>query len=148
MRDSRLVGSTAEDIFLSVLNERGVFATSFDTVALDGIVFDTERRYFKVGESPSYVQIKCRGSEGEHFNPQGHSPTTIDSMRRVAKELRIPEASLYFVVGFFRRANIRTVVYYCIPLGELHRFQTTSQYRFSIDRCEQELEAGGVIFKI
>lgn len=36
MRDSRLVGSTAEDIFLSILNERGVFATSFDTVAGGG----------------------------------------------------------------------------------------------------------------
>ncbi len=148
MRDSRLVGSTAEDIFLSILNERGVFATSFDTVAFDGIVFDIGRRYFKVGESPSYVQIKRRGSEGEHFNPQGHNPNTIDGMRRVAKELRIPEASLYFVVGFFRRANIRTVVYYCIPLGELDKFKTTRQYRFFVERCEQELEPEGVIFKV
>lgn len=110
MRDSRLVGSTAEDIFLSLLNERGVFATSFDTVAFDGIVYDTDRSFFKVGEAPLYGQIKCRGSEGEHFNPQGHAPSTIDGMRRVARELSIPESSLYFVVGFFRRGDIRTVV--------------------------------------
>ncbi len=148
MRDSRLVGSTAENIFLSLLNERGVLATSFDTYAFDGIVFDTERRFFKVGEPPSYVQTKCRGSEGEHFNPQGHSPNTIDSMRRMAKDLDLPEASLYFVVGFFRQGDIRTGVYYCIPLEELHRFKTTNQYRFSIDRCEQELEPEGIIFKV
>jgi hypothetical protein len=49
VQDSRLVGSTAENIFLSILNERGVFATSFDTVAFDGIVYDTDRRFFKVG---------------------------------------------------------------------------------------------------
>jgi hypothetical protein len=150
VRDSRLVGSTAENVFLSILNERGVFATSFDTVAFDGIVYDTKQRYFKVGGSPSYVQIKCRGSGGEHYNPQGHSPSTIDGMRRVAQDLGIPESSLYFVVGFFRRGDIRTVVYYCIPLEELDRFQKTSsgQYRFSVERCEQEMESNGAIFKI
>lgn len=36
MRDSRLVGSTVVDIFLSILNEHGVFATSFDAVAGGG----------------------------------------------------------------------------------------------------------------
>ena len=148
MRDSRLVGSTAEDIFLSLLNERGIFATSFDTVAFDGIVYDTERHYFKIGEPPSYVQIKCRGSEGERFNPQGHRPNTIERMRQVAKVLSIPETSLYFVVGFFRGGDIRTVTYYCIPLGELDRFKPTSQYRFSVEQCEQEIEPDEIIFKI
>jgi hypothetical protein len=149
VRDSRFVGSTAENIFLSILNERGVFATSFETVAFDGIVYDTNRRYFKVGGAPSYVQIKCRGSEGEHYNPQSHSPNTIDAMRQVAQDLSIPESSLYFVVGFFRRGDIRTVVYYCIPLKELDRFQKTSssQYRFSVERCEQEMESDGAICK-
>jgi len=149
MRDSRLVGSTAENVFLSLLNERGVFVTSFDTVAFDGIVYDTERRLFTVGESPFYVQIKCRGSGGEHYNPQGHSPNTIDAMRQVAQDLSIPESSLYFVVGFFRRGDIRTVVYYCNPLEELARFQKASsgQYRFSVERCEQEMESNGAIFK-
>lgn len=69
-------------------------------------------------------------------------------MRRVAKDLGVPEASLYFVVGFFRRGDVRTVVYYCIPLEDLDTFKTTNQYRFSIARCEQVLEARGVIFKI
>lgn len=36
MRDSRLVGSTVEDIFLSILSERGMSSTSFDTVAGGG----------------------------------------------------------------------------------------------------------------
>jgi hypothetical protein len=118
VRDSRLVGSMAENVFLSILNERGVFATSFDTVAFDGIVYDTNRRYFKVGDPPSYVQIKCRGSEGEQYNSQGHSSSTINRMRQVAQDLGIPESSLYFVVGFFKHSDIRTVVYYCIPLED------------------------------
>lgn len=148
MQDSRLVGSTAENIFLSLLNERGVFATSFDTVALDGVAYDTDRRYFKVGESPSYVQIKCRGSGGEQFNPQGHAPRIFHSMRAVAQNLKIPESSLYFVAGFFRRGDIRTVVYYCIPLAELEWFKTTSQYRFSVERCDQLIEPEGKIFRV
>ena len=148
MRDSRLVGSTAENVFLSVLNERGVFAAAFDTVAFDGVVYDTERRLFKVGRPPSYVQIKCRGSAGEHFNPQGHALGTVDGMLEVARTLGVSESSLYFVVGFFRRGDIRTVVYYCIPLGELDRFRTAGQYRFSVERCEQQIEPVGTIFKI
>jgi hypothetical protein len=56
-----LVGSTAEDVFLNILNERGLFATSFDNIAFDGIVYDTGHCLFKVGGSPSYVQIECRG---------------------------------------------------------------------------------------
>jgi hypothetical protein len=150
MRDNRLVGATAENIFLSILNERGIFATSLDIVAFDGIVFDKDRRWFKVGESPFYVQIKCRGSESEHFNPQGHARNIVDGMLEVARELGIPETSLYFVVGFFRRGDIRTIVYYCVPLEELDRFRKTptSQYRFSVERCEQEIEPEGGIFKI
>lgn len=69
-------------------------------------------------------------------------------MRQVAKDLSIPESSLYFVVGFFRQGDIRTVVYYCIPLEKLDRFKTTSQYRFSVEQCEQEIDSQGVIFKI
>ena len=117
-------------------------------MAFDGIVYDTGHRYFKVGQIPFYIQIKCRGSEGEHFNPQGHRPSTIDRMRQRAKDLSIPESSLYFVVGFFRRGDIRTVVYYYIPLEELDRFKINNQYRFSVDRCEQETEPEGAIFKI
>src|SRR5215207_5941785 len=116
MRDSRLAGSTAENIFLCILNERGVFAISFDTVAFDGTVYDTNRRYFKVGGSPHYIQIKCRGSEGKQYNPQGRSRNTIDGVRRVAQHLDIPESSLYFVVGFYKPGDIQTAVYYGIPL--------------------------------
>jgi hypothetical protein len=101
---------------------------------------------FKVGKSSFYVQIKCRGSESEHFNPQGHARIVVDGMLELASELGIPETSLYFVVGFFKQGDIRTVVYYCIPLEELDRFRKTptSQYRFSVERCEQEIEPEGL----
>ncbi len=32
------------------------------------------------------------------------------------------------------------VGYYCNPLEELDRFKTNSQYLFSVDQCEQEIE--------
>ena len=125
------------------------FATSFDTVAFDGTVYDTNRRYFKVGRSPHYMQIKCRGSESKQYNPQGHSRSTIDGVRRVAQHLDIPESSLYFVVGFYKQGDIQTAVYYGIPLEELDRFKKapTSRYRFSVERCEQEMKSDGAIFK-
>jgi hypothetical protein len=50
--------------------------------------------------------------------------------------------------GRLARDDIRTVVYYCVPLGELDRFKTNVQYRFSVERCEQEIEPEGTIFKI
>ena len=64
--------------------------------------------------------------------------------------MSVLESSLYFVAGFFRQGDIRTVVYYCMPLGELGRFKkiSSSQYRFSVERCEQEMESDGTIFKI
>jgi hypothetical protein len=85
--------------------------------------------------APSYVQMKVRGSDGEHFNPQELAPDTADSMLEVARTLGIPEASLYFVAGFFRRGDCGTIVYYCIRLGELNRFRNAGQYRFSVKRC-------------
>lgn len=150
MRDSRLTGSIAEDIFLSLLNEQEIFATSFDTVAFDGIVYDTEGQYFRTGKSPFYVQIKCRGSNDAGFNPQGHSSRTFEQMREVARGLNIPETSLYFVAGFFNNGDIRTVVYYCVPLEQVERFQSKSggQYRFFVERCEQVVGETESAFKI
>jgi hypothetical protein len=55
-------------IILSLVNQQGVFATSFDTEGLDGIVFDPDHRLFKVGQSPFFVQIKCRGSNANGYN--------------------------------------------------------------------------------
>ena len=98
LTDHRLVGETAENVFLSLLNSRGVFAASLDTAGFDGVVFDTEKQFFKTGESPFYVQIKCRGSKGKRFSTQGHSTDTIEKIRQVAQELQIPQSSVYFVV--------------------------------------------------
>jgi hypothetical protein len=58
--DKALIGDTAENVFLSLLNQRGVFATSFSTEGLDGIVFDPDHRLFKVGQSPYFVQVRSR----------------------------------------------------------------------------------------
>lgn len=149
--DTRLVGKTAENIFLSVLNQRGIFATAFDTEALDGIVFDREARYFK-GPCPSYVQIKCRGSQTTAFNPQGHSASTVDNILKFATKLEVPETSVYLVVGFFCDNDIRTIKFFAVPFGLLHLFRKGEhgdhQYRFSVDNCQRKMVTNPLIFEI
>jgi len=146
--DTRLVGATAEKVFLSLVNQKGIFATSFDTVALDGIVYDANRQLFKVGQPPSYVQIKVRGSGGDDFNPQGHGPDDVQAMNQMADDLSIPRDCLYFVVGFFKNADIRTLVFFGIPLGEMARFWSGAQFRFSVASCRKEVEEANTIFEI
>jgi hypothetical protein len=100
--DTRLIGTTSENLFLSLLNQNGVFAHSFDSASFDGIVFDLRKRYFKVGACPSFVQIKCRGSAKDQYSTQGHSPETIEAIMKSADELKIPPELLYFVSWFFK----------------------------------------------
>lgn len=149
--DQRLIGKTAENIFLSILNQRGIFATAFDTESLDGIVFDAEAKYFK-GPCPSYVQIKCRGSSEDKHNPQGHNPSTIDNIRAFALKRGIAEESLYFVVGFFKNADIRCIRFFAVPFDLLDRFRKGEhgehQYRFSVKRCEEAIESNERIFEL
>ena len=146
--DSRLTGETAENIFLSIVNQLGVFATAFDTPAFDGIIFDSSNRYFKVGQSPFYVQIKCRGSTNDRYNPQGHSPNVIDAIRTFAQKLGIEEISLYFVLGFYKNNDIRQIVFFAIPFAELEAFKTSGQYRFSVVRCEQMMPKVKGMFRL
>jgi len=108
MYDTRLIGETTENIFLSLLISRGIFATSFDTQGLDGVAFDPKKDLFKVGNSPFYLQIKCRGSDTEEYHPQGHSIESIDRIRNLAKRLEVSENSLYFVVGFYRNGDMKS----------------------------------------
>ncbi|MGZ4864572.1 MAG: hypothetical protein ACXV5H_07135 [Halobacteriota archaeon] len=110
--DSRLVGTTTENIFLSLMNLEGIFAHSFNTAAFDGVVFDIHNKYFKVGKSLFFVQIKCRGSKGDTCNPQGHSQQTLDKILAISEELQIPNTSLYIIVGFFKNNDIRQMKYY------------------------------------
>lgn len=147
MIDSRLVGTTGENIFLWLLNQRGIFSTSFDTAGFDGICYDPENTYFKVGQSPFYVQIKCRGSKGDLYNPQGHSQEVFDKMFNLAHSLGIPETSLYFVVGFFKNDDIRTVIYYAMPLHIVSLFKV-GHYRFSVERCEAAMQSDTTIFRL
>jgi hypothetical protein len=79
------VGTTTENIFLSLMNEKGIFAHSFDTAGFDGIVFNIDNKYFKAGKSPSFVQIKCRGSESENYHTQGHPQVTFDKYPSLVK---------------------------------------------------------------
>jgi hypothetical protein len=149
MIDSRLVGATAENIFLSLVNQRGVFATSFDTAGLDGIVFDPDHQLFTVGQSPYYVQIKCRGSNKNQYNPQGFSQTTFDHITAVAQRLGIPQTSLYFVVGFFNKGDIRNIIFFALSFFLLPHFKTSSQYRFSLKACAQVMQGEhGKIFRL
>lgn len=136
--DTRLVGKTAENIFLSLLNEKGIFSQSFDTACLDGVVFDLKRKYFKIGKPPFYVQIKCRGSKNDKFSSQGHSEYTIKKIEKLSKHLKIDIDSLYFVVGFYKNSDIRQIRYYIIPFKKLKLFKENKkrQYRFSISKCE------------
>jgi hypothetical protein len=100
--DNRLIGKIAENMFLALLNQQDVFATSFDTEGFDGIIFDQEHKKFTGGKSPYYTPIKCRGSNAiDKFNTQGHSEVIILKIKKIAADLRIDEKSIYFTVGFF-----------------------------------------------
>lgn len=148
MIDNRLVGATAENIFLSLVNQQEIFAISFDTAGLDGIVFDLKKKLFKVGDPPYYVQIKCRGADGDKFNPQGHSQIIFDSIIDRAKSLHIAKTSLYFVAGFFNKNDIRNIKFFSIPFSLLSRFKKGDQeYRFSLKVCEGAVQSeDGKIF--
>ena len=147
--DTRLVGTTAENIFLCLLNERGIFSHAFDTQAFDGIIFDLDNEYFKVGEPPFFVQIKCRGSRTKKPNSQGLSPSIFEKVIKKAKELKIPKNSLYLIVGFYIDNDLRKINYYIIPFKELSNFKHGSnQYRFSLKKCEKIMENNHNILKI
>ena len=137
--DNRLVGTTTENIFLSLMNEKGIFAYSFDAAAFDGIVFDIHKKYFKVGKYPFFVQIKCRGSKGEKYNAQGHPQKTFEKIAAIGKILRIPETSLYVIVGFFKNNDIRQMRYYIVPFSSLRLFYKQGHYRFSPKKCEEAI---------
>ena len=140
--DGRLIGRTAENLFLSLLNQRGIFATSFDTEGFDGIIYDHNHRMFTGGKAPYYTQIKCRGSQTKSFNSQGHDESVITKIRTMADDLKIGEGSLYLTLGFFRMNDIRTLRFYSIPFTKLGQFKADySQYRFSVKRCDEALRS-------
>lgn len=149
MIDNRLTGETAESIFLSLVNQqRGIFATSFDTEAFDGIIFDPDNDLFKVGRSPIFVQIKCRGSNTNGYNSRNF---LIDGVRKIegfAGNLGIPTDSVYFVVGFYRENDVRTVKYFGIPFSSLGRFKTTRWHSFSVKKCEVAVKEDNDIFHL
>lgn len=145
--DKRLIGETIENVFLSLVNQQGVFATSFDTEGLDGIVFDPERRLFKVGQSPFFVQIKSRNSDSGNYKTKNFPFDGVRSIESFARELGIPYDSLYFVVGFSKGNDIRTVRYFGIPFSSISRFGTKKGwYNFSVKSCESAMQEDSNIF--
>ena len=131
------------------LCQRGVSAIEFDSDGFDGIIFDINKTIFTKGESPLYTQIKCRGSSSEKFNNQGHSVASIEKMFKVAEKLTISKISLYFTAGFFKNNDIRSIIFYSIPLAEIQHFKTKKgNYRFAVDSCENALRTVPGIFKL
>lgn len=146
--DKRLMGETAEKVFLSLVNQKGVFATSFDTEGLDGIAFDPDHRLFKVGQSPYFVQIKSRNSGSERYESKNFPQDGIRNIETFAQGLGIARDSLYFVLGFSKGNDIRTIRYFAVPFSSLDRFKTSSWYVFSIRRCEEVMEEDSGIFSL
>jgi hypothetical protein len=147
--NTRLVGSTAENIFLSLLNEANITAHVFDATSFDGIVFDMQNEYFKVGNSPFFIQTKCRGSKKPEYNSQGHAPSLFAKIEKSAKELGINKSSLYFVVGFYKKCDIREICYFIIPFSSLGRFRKGNHhYRFSVKKCEEIMRIDSNIVRV
>ncbi len=144
--DKRLLGETAENIFLSLVNQRGVFATSFDTEGLDGIVFDPDHRLFKVGQSPFFVQIKSRNSDTDSYQSKNFPHDGVHRIGTFAQSLSIPRDSLYFVIGFSKARDIRTIRYFAVPFSSLDRFKTSNWYVFSVKKCEEAMHEDVGIF--
>lgn len=146
--DKRLMGETAEKIFLSLVNHKGVFATSFDTEGLDGIVFDPDHRMFKVGQSPFFVQVKSRNSDTENYKSKNFPQDGIRNIESFTEGLGILRDSLYFVLGFSKGNDIRTIRYFAVPFSSLDRFKTSNWYVFSVRRCEEVMEEDSGIFSL
>ncbi len=146
--DKRLMGETAENIFLSLVNQRGVFATSFDTEGLDGIVFDPNHRLFKVGQSPFFVQVKSRNSDTDNYQSKNFPHDGVRRIESFAKNLGITRDSLYFVIGFSKGRDIRTIKYFAVPFSSLDRFKTRNWYVFSVNACEEAMQEDSGIFDL
>lgn len=147
--DKRLIGETVENVFLSLVNQRGVFATSFDTEGLDGIAFDPNHRLFKVGRSPYFVQVKGRNSDSATYKTKNFPSDGVRGIEGFAEDLGIPHESLYFVAGFSKDNDIRTVRFFGIPFSSLDRFGTDKGwYNFSVKGCEAAMREDEGIFRL
>lgn len=134
--DVRIKGEAVENIFFALLNENGVFSQKFDTTSFDGIVFDINNEYFKLGKSPFIVQIKSRGAFVEKHNDNGILKKDIEKIKFKANELNIVESSLYLVHAFYNNGDIRSIVYFIIPFSKLNLFDNGgNQYRFNYKKC-------------
>lgn len=146
---TRMIGESVENIFLSLVNQQGVFATSFDTEGLDGIASDPENRLFKQGQSPFFVQVKSRNSDSANYKTKNFPADGMRSIETFANGLGIPYESLYFVVGFSRDGDVRTVKFFGIPFSSLDRFRTEKGwYNFSVRSCEEARRDDDSIFHV
>ncbi|MFI5251542.1 MAG: hypothetical protein ACHQQQ_03825 [Bacteroidota bacterium] len=139
--DRRLIGRTAENLFLSILSQKGITAAAFDTEGIDCIVFDLKKDFFQKGTSPFYVQIRCRNSVKQSWNSTGIGYSSIKKIRKIAKGLKINSKSVYYVVGFSNSNDIRTIKYFAYPIKDIH-LKRKGQFRVYMKKCEEDVKMG------
>jgi hypothetical protein len=130
------------------VNRQRVLATSFDTEAFDGIAFDPDNHHFKVGQSPFFVQIECRGSNTNSHNARIFQNDGIRKIENFAADLGVARDSVYFVVGLYKVDDVRTVKFSGIPFSLLDRFKTDRWHNFSIKKCEVAAGEDPNIFRL
>jgi len=112
-------------------------------------VFDPKNRMFKRGQSQFFVQVKSRNSDSANYKTKNFPADGMRSIEAFANGLGILFESLYFVVGFSRDGDVRTVTFFGIPFSSLDRFRTEKGwYNFSVRNCEEARQEDDDIFHV
>lgn len=129
--DQRLTGDTAEFLLCCLLKNRyGIDSQRFNIEGFDVIAFDTEHKVF-LGNSPILIQVKCRGSNKNKFNPTGLNERDIKKIEKMACLLKISTEQIYLAIGFFNCGDIRSIKFYLVPLKKLNNLKEEEKtYRF------------------
>ena len=143
-----LIGEASEYVFLRLVNQRGGFAVAYDSERPDDIAFHPDRHLFEVGQSPFFIQIKSRTSDSESYESKNFSQDDIYNVESLAKNIDLPSDSLYFVVGFSKDNDGRTIKYFAISFSSLHHFETGELYVLSVEKCEAAMREDRGIFEL
>lgn len=132
---TQAIHQRALGIFIDRLQQQGLTAEATDGLdALHGVVHDEINQHFR-GNAPFYFHLRCRRLP----STTGISPEVIEEIRTAARAHMIREPSLYYVIGFFERDDVRDIVYFAIPFGSLSLFLSKNNrtYRFSVKQCRR-----------
>jgi hypothetical protein len=111
MVSTKSIEKEAENLYIKRLKQKDIEASS--DANLDCEVLDLSNKYFKIGKPPFYAKIKCRGSETNKYNPQGHpSEDFKDIQNEVIRLKNREETSLYVIAAFYKNKNIKEMNYY------------------------------------